>query len=278
MIKTGILSASNSRMKMVELIQEVNELKITNLSLDTDTSSDSSVVLKAEEMMDTSDVLFIDIPSPGYKLLKMIIRNSNHFFSCAIPSLSAEEIKNLIMLEREAGCTTQFFSPHIFTDENLKLLSKYKNPALINVRYKADKRENIEKELQNVILYLVLLDKSEFKKVDLMSLEGENNSFVLDMRLSFSSGTIARLLFSSHLDDDSVVEIFQHNQPVITSHLSIPDEVKQYKSEKNAIKHFIKAIKNQPATTIALSELLTTNNILEEIKDKLKSRGSLLLS
>ena len=278
MIKMGILSANHSRSKSIELIQEFKELKITDLSLDIDVHNDNSILYSAESMIDTSDGIYLDIPAPGAKLLKMIIRSSNHIFSRTTPKLCIQEIKELINLEREAGCITQIFNPYIFLHQNMKIYGQISAPHLINASISSMPGIDIEEQLTNTFLYLSLLDKSEFKKLDILSIEGDDQSFVLDIRITFSSASVARILFSSQFENNlSTVDIFQKNQPIKSFQLAPLSEEKHLSSEQNAIKQFIKATKKQSSVTISLNELLKAKQILEEIKEKLNSRGSLLL-
>lgn len=278
MIKMGILSTGNLRSRSIELIQDFNELKITNLSFDADANDQKAIMYNAEDIIDTSDGIYIDIPNPSFDLLKLIIKNSSHIFSHSFPDLTTDETKELINLEKEAGCISHFFNPSIFESETLKLFKQFDHPGLINIRLKPIQNSDLEKQLLNVLLYIVLLDKSEIKKIDLFSVEDNDLSFILDIQFNFSSGSVARLMISPQLKNDlSSIEIFQRNQPVKELELKLPDEKSILASEQNAIKQFIKAIKNQPSIMITLTELLQAKKILAEIKGKLKTRGSLLL-
>ena len=278
MIKMGILSANHSRSKSIELIQEFKELKITDLALDIDVHNENSILYSAESMTDTSDGIYLDIPAPGSKLLKMIIRSSNHIFSRTIPKLCIQEIKELINLEREADCITQIFNPYIFLNENMKIYGQISAPLLINVSTSTMPEADLEDQLTNTFLYLSLLDKSELKKLDIFSIEGKDKSFVLDIRITFSSASVARILFSSQFENNlSTVDLFSKDQPIRSFQVAPLGEDKHLLSEQNAIKQFIKATKKQSAVTISLTELLKAKQILEEIKEKLNSRGSLLL-
>ncbi len=279
MIKIGFLSSGSAVNKYIDLIQQENDLKLTNYSIDTDLSGESSILFKAEEVLDSSDAVHIDLPSPGFKLLKLVIRRSNHLFSVRLPSLSMNQLNDLIALESEAGSVTQFFNPYVFSTDNLKLLKRFQTPALINIRCVAAKPEELEEQLMNLLLYLILLDKSEFKKADLFSMENKDGTILLDIRLTFSSGTIAGITLSSRFNkDQSQVEIFQQNQPIVVSTLPTANDAKFEDAKQNAIKHFVKAIKNRQAVLVSLPQLLQAKIVMESIKEKMRNRGSLLFS
>ncbi len=278
MIRMGILSDSDTGAKSTQLIQQFKELKISGLSVDTEKQGEN-YSQSVSEMISNTDGIYLNLPSTPPDLLKTAIRRSNHIFTRNMPHLSSQELKELINLEDEAGCVTQIFNPYIFLSENLKLFNQLKTPCLINVRLTAEPEMPVEDQLINVILYLVMIDKSGFKRLEVLTLEGEDHSFVLDVRITFSSGSIARLIFSSQFfKDQSIVEIFQKGEPIISFQLAPLSEGKKLASEQNAIKQFIKAIRKKPAVLISLNEYLEAKLILVELKEKLKYRGSSLLA
>lgn len=277
MIRTGILSDNHSGAEPVQLITLFKELKIISASYDTENSNGKNSSA-AEEMVHSSDIIYVDLPALSAEQIKLAFRNSTHIFCRRIPRLTIEETSQLINLENEAGCITQIFHPHLFLPENLSLLRQLQTPLLINIRLKANPGLGLDCQLRPKLLILALLDKSSLKKLDVNTLEGENGSYVLDVRLAYSSGSIARIILSTHFQEDqSVVELFQISKPIISMPVGPLSQPRQVLSEQHALKEFISAIKGQPAVLISLNEFLQAQQIMQEINEKLKYRGSLLL-
>ena len=277
MIRTGILSDKHSGSVPVQLLSLFKELKVTSALFDME-NSNSKNSSKIEEVMQSSDILYLDLPVLSAEQVKMAYRGSKHIFFRRMPPLTIDETSELINLEDEAGCITQIFHPHLFLPGNLSLFRHLQIPLLVNIRLRSNPVLGLGNQLRSVFLILALLDKSSLKKLDVNTLEGENHSYVLDVRLSYSSGSIARLILSTHFpEDQSVLELFQTSKPIVSLPVRSLDQTRQLLSEQAALKEFIKAITFQPALLISLNEFLQAQLIMQKICEKLKLRGSSLL-
>ena len=277
MIRTGILSDNHSGSEPVQLISLFKEFRIASALFDME-NSNSEYSAQIEEVMQSSDFIYVDLPAFSAEQVKIAYRSSKHIFFRRIPSLTIHETNELINLENEAGCITQIFHPHLFIPGNLSLFRHLQIPLLMNIRLRSNPVMGLDNQLRSVILILAFLDKSSLKKLDVNTLEGENHSYVLDIRLSYSSGSIARLILSTDFQEDqSVLELFQISKSIISLPVSPLDQSLQLLSEQQALKEFIKAIKCQPALLISLNEFLQAQLIMQKIYEKLKLRGSLLL-
>ncbi|MEL7588361.1 MAG: hypothetical protein AAGU19_16755 [Prolixibacteraceae bacterium] len=276
MIRTGILSDKNSGDEPAQLIALFKELKITAVSFDAENAF-GKANSATEEIVHSSDILYVDLPGFSAEQLKLAIRNSTHLFCRRIPSLTMEETHDLINLENEAGCVVQIFHPHLFLPENLVLFRNLQRPLLVNIRLMGP-RTGLEHQLRDMLLILALLDKSSIKKLDVNTLEGENDSYVLDIRLAYSSGSIARLILSTHFQEDqSVLEVFQINNPILQLPLTPLSTSRQMLSLQRAVGEFLKAVKMQPAVVISLNEFFQAQQIMQRINEKLRYLGSQLL-
>jgi len=277
MIRTGILSDNHSGSEPVRLISLFKELKITSASFDIEIANDKNNSL-TEEVMHSSEIIYVDLPVFSAEQIKTVLRRSTHLFFRRIPPLTIDETCELINLENEAGCITQIFHPHLFLPENLSIFRHLQMPLLVNIRLSANPAGGIDDQLRSVFLILALLDKSSLKKLDVNTLEGEDHSYVLDIRLAYSSGSIARIILSTHFrEDQSVIELFQISKPIISLPVTPLDQSRKLLAEQQAINEYIKAIKGQPAVLISMNEYLQTQQIMQKIYEKLKIRGSLLL-
>ncbi|WP_423129285.1 hypothetical protein [Gaoshiqia sp. Z1-71] len=278
MIRVGILSEANSVARSTLLINKFRELKLTGISAPVFGVPDKMIVSQAGELINGSDAIYLETPSPGLPLLRAAIRKSSHIFTRFLPRLTIPEIKNLICLGNEAGSVIQIFNPYIFLSESLDIYGDLLSPLLINIRMAASPGTTYEDQLVYLILYLIHQDKTGSKKTEALMLESDDHSFVLDLRISFHSGTVGHLVFSSRFTgDQSMIEIFRKDDAVISFQLAPLNDTKLFTSEQNALRHFVSAIKNRPAILVSLNELLQARNILHEITEKLKYSGSSLL-
>lgn len=277
MIRTGILSNNQARSEPARLITLFKELTVSSASFDKE-NPDGQCDAAAKEIIRSSDIIYTDLPALSAEQIKTAFRNSTHIYCKRIPSLTVDEINELINLENEAGCVTQIFHPHLFLPENLALFRDLQIPLLVNIRLKAGFGPGLETQLRSMLLILALLDKSSMKKLDVSTFEGKNDSSVMDIRMSCSSGSIARLILSAHFQEDqSVLELFQTSKPIVSVPVIPLSRSLELISEQQAISEFIKAVKGQPAMLLSLSELLQVQQIMQKISEKLKYRGSILL-
>ncbi|MGD9928653.1 MAG: hypothetical protein AB7U05_01430 [Mangrovibacterium sp.] len=277
MIRMGILSANKNGADSAPAIGKFKELSITHQGLSPESLTGDQTINTAAEIANTTDGLYIELPHPDMNLIRQAIRRSNHLFLKALPMLSAHEIEALISLENEAGCITQIFVPHLFRSKNLKLVGQLETPVLFNFRLAPIPAMNNRELLMHNLLFLVVLEKSNFRKAEVMVLDGGSQISVLDVRLSFSSGTIAHLSFTDQFEaDQSVMEIFQKDRPLHVCPLPLLNGAELAASEKNALRQFILAVKRKPAILVSLNELLQARYIFREIEEKLTTSGSSL--
>jgi len=278
MIRLGILSDNGSIPEPVRSMSQLNELQVIPVSFDPYQSGEK-LMLATEKMIGTSDGIYLGLPHLSYDRIKLTIRGSVHLFCSTIPRLTTLEAAELTNLENEAGCIVQIFHPYIFLPKNLKRFQKLQPPFFFEVRIKPHPGLLPEDQLIHLLVFLIHLDSSIFPKVDVYSLEGGEDFFVLDMRLTFSSGSVAHIMLSPQLPDkQSQIEIFQKNRPMIPiqSEPSSPSGLPG--PEKSALRHFIRAINKEQSVRVSMNDLFQALQILEEIRGKLKIRGSLLLS
>jgi hypothetical protein len=230
-----------------------------------------------EQVMHASDVIYADTPSFPAAQIKLAFRNSNHIFFRRFPFLTPGETEELINLENEAGRITQFFHSCLFLPENLDLFRQLQVPLLINMRMKASADVPLFDQLLQMFLILAMTDKSSVKKLEVNALEGDDRSFILDIRMAYTSGSIARLIFSTHFSEDqSTIEFFQISKPIVSMKPGYEDQTQQFQAEQHALREFIKAVRHQPAVLISLNEYLQSIQLIQKVAEKLKLRGSFL--
>jgi len=277
MIRTGILSDNRSGSEPERLVSFFKELRITSASVNPKESG-GKYSSAEKELVHSSDILYVDLPVFSAEQVKFAFRSGTHIFFRRVPALTIDEAGELINLESEAGCFTQICHPHLFLPENLPLFRDLQKPLLVNIRLKANPAEKLKDQLRSIFLILAFLDQSTLKKLDVTTLEGDHHSYVMDIRLACSSGSISRVIISTHFQEEqSVLELFQMSRPIISLPLDSPDQSRLESSELQALKEFLKIYKNQQAVTLSLNEFLQAQMIMEKVSEKLKMRGSSLL-
>jgi hypothetical protein len=147
---------------------------------------------------------------------------------------------------------------------------------LINIRVPLIVTE-LETQLIDLLLFLIVSENNELKKMDVFAFEGENNSSLINIRLVFSNGTIAQVHLGEILKpSQSLIEIFRKDEKYISLQAHQPQN-EILKTEQNAMHNFMKAIQSKPAISISFNELEQTFFILNEIREKLKYSGCTLL-
>lgn len=276
MIRIGILSEDNASTEAIKLIQQFEDFKITRVARVIDDKSTKDHQYTTEELVNNSDASYIQVINPSVDLIQMGIKKSNHLFLRNVPNLTLTEIKQLSNLQDEAGKIIQFFNPYVFLTDNLKLQEQLKSPKLINIRLPL-LSDQVEAQLVDLILFLTIAEKSEFKKIDVLGFQGKKNSSLINIRIVFSTGSIAQIhLHKMSSPNQSLIEVFQKDEKYVSlqAHQSQHEILK---TEQNALRNFIKAIQQKPSISISLNELEQTLFILNEIKEKLKYSGYLLL-
>lgn len=277
MIKIGIFSGEITDTGPINLVQQFTEFKITGIARATTKQDLAAQQYSIEDLLSNSDAAYIDIGKPPFGLIEMAIKNSNHLFLKQAPSLLLSEIKQLSNLQHEAGTVIQFFNPHVFLTENLKITGQLKKTKLINIRMPLAVDE-LETQLVELLLFLMVAEKSELKKIDVFAFEGNNKSSMTNIRIVFSSGTSVQIQLAEVFKPaQSLIEIFQKDEKYVSLQAHQPSTGMK-KTEQNALFNFIRVIQQKSAISISLNELEKTLFILSEIREKLKYSGCTFLS
>jgi|GEM_PF-3204470 hypothetical protein len=270
MIRIGILSKVASPSASIKLIQHFKSFKITGIVDDIVSQDNSHQKYTIEELITNSDACYIDVDQPSFDLIQMGIKKSNHLFLRSVPALSIYETRQLINLVNEAGTCLMIFNPLTYVSENIQILDHLTKLKLISIRLKLDPEE-FEKQFLSLLLYLKTIEKSEIKRIDVFALEGENQLSLINLRISFSTGSIAQIDLSEKFSSKhSFIEIFQNDESIISLPSNHIENRAIQSTEKNALQNFIHSIQKNPAIIISLSELEEALTSLNEIKDKLK--------
>ncbi|MGD9557766.1 MAG: hypothetical protein AB7V25_12155 [Mangrovibacterium sp.] len=276
MIRTGILTDTDTGSKPGKALSLLKEMIFPFVIPFGDKVGCLSA--EAESAIQSSDAIYVDMTAFTADQIRTAFRSSTHVFFRRMPRLTLNETHELISLQNEACCVTQLFLPHLFLPEHLSLLKHLQRPLLINVRLKALPAGKLEQQLLKIFLFLTVLDKSTLKKLDVNTLEGEDQSYMLDIRLSYSSGSVARLILSTHFSEDqSVLELFRISKPIISLPVRDLDEIQLINSEQIALREFIKGIKGQAAVLVSLNEIYQAGLMMRDVNEKLRMRGSFLL-
>jgi len=278
MIRIGILSGDNSSTESIKLIQQFKDFKITGIAQNTNEQDTIYQQYTIEDLVSNSDATYFNLGNLSVDLIQMGIKKSNHLFLKQFPKIQFGQIRQLSSLVDEAGSSILLFNPFVFQPELSKLIEQLNVPHLINIRVPLFETA-LEHQLQDLILFLVTLEKLECKKIEVFAFEGSHKSSLIHIHLYFPNGSLAEIhLGAMFSNSQSVMEFF----PKDAKHTSFPMHQSVQKEklliEKNALIHFIRSIQNKPAISVSLSELELAISILDEIKKKLNYLGYSLLN
>ena len=275
MINLGIISGNDFGTKITKILQKFEGLKVIGLSAGHNELTEKILHFQAEALINSSDALYFDTVRQRFELLKQALRRPTHIFSNTLPDLPVPELNQLIKLAHEGATVYHLFIPLVYQNLNLAKMNQVSEPFLANIRMSTGPAIDEERQFLHLLLFLVVLDKSEFKKVDLMTIPGQNGYNLLEARLVFTSGSVARLLFSSHIDlKDSEIEIFKKGGALLKFHPEDYSEDIVFQAEQNSFQHFIQTINHRESISISLTHLLQARFILNDIKSKMNYTGS----
>ena len=252
----------------------MNELKVIGLSAGHNELTEKMLYFQAEELINSSQAIYFDQITPSFAMIKHALRKRNNLYFNRYPRLSEIELKQFINLSHEASTTVQFFVPQIFQPANFKKLAQINSPFLANIRLKSESGANGEKQLFQLLLFVAVVSNSEFRKTDLMTIPNPDGTSLLECRIVFSSGSVARILFSGQLkDEESQIEFFQSGQNVVYFDNKTNLEAEILNSEKIAIEQFCEAINTQKSVSVGFSHLLQAQRILSNLQAKMNYSG-----
>ncbi len=273
MIRIGILADTASIKDSARIINQIKELKVTNTSFNCTT--DEELFCSAERIIYASDAIFLGLDRPAPELIKQIIRSGMNIYFADIPELSVKEAEELKNLESEAGCIVQIFNPYIFDEVNLINIKKLQLPFLIEAQINPDSYMGLKGQIIRLLLFIDSLDDSISPKIEVYSLEEGKEGYVIDLNFSFSSGSLAHIVISPQItEEESQFYLFQKKGGKLSFN------IKQFFNEArelSSLEHFVNAVSGEPSVRISIDKFYHTTQIVEEIKGKLKLRGSFLL-
>lgn len=275
MINLCIISGNDRAKKATNLLKHINELKVIGLSAGHNRLTENMRSPLDDELATSSEAIYFDQYNPSFDLIKKAIQRSNHLFFSTIPSFTESELRQLINLSTEAESRTQIFVPLVFSSQNLSQIERNYSPFLADVKVALKPEVEEEKTLQYILLFLTFLDHSELRKAETMTIPDHDGNSVLEIRLAFTSGSVARILLSNQIEETNCgIEIFRQGSEVLNIQ-SVNFEPKQLaEAEKNAVEHFIQSIHKSNSYCIGLHHLDQANRILRILKSRTNTNGN----
>lgn len=270
MIKTGIISADEICTHRGTELQKFEELKVIGFLAGYNMLTEKMLHFQAEAFIKDSQLSYFDQTTPSFELLKHALRNRNHLYFNKIPLLDEKELKLLNNLALEAEANIQLATPLIFNEKNIIEIEKVKAPFLANIRLSAPLSKLDETNFLQLLLLLVLLDNGDFRKADLMTLPDEDGSNILEARLVFRSGSVARILLSNHFSEaENGIELFNMGSKAIRIQADATSFLPSNDTETIALRNLIQTINRQPAVNLNLTHLCQAIQIFRNLKSKI---------
>ncbi len=269
MIKLGIISGHHSSHKLTSLISQDEGIRLIE-SADTHKRAKElkTIDCLAEQDFQPDAILF-DNYSPDFILLRRLIRERKTTYIRQIPRIRTKELEHLIKLQQEANVSAQLEIPLYNYPNNVLKLQDLKRPFLAKLNL-AWESERLETQLIQFLLVLMKLDQSEVRKLDWMTPTEATDSNLLEIRLSFASGSGARVLLSNQIKSaKSGFDIYLPGEKTIRISTKQPDEKLNTAAIQNAIQHLKKPPLTQSTHLIGLEELLRAQKIHKILQRKI---------
>jgi hypothetical protein len=277
MIKLGIFADQTTNKRFPELLSSLPEVEISGLYFSGNASFEGSfnVVASPLGLMDVSDaILILGEQSISHDLVKLILRKSKPVYLKSVPNLNIREIKELVDLEKEAGIVASFYNPFTFNPYFDPLVSKYEKPFLINLRTSFETTTvKPSKEMLLLITTMNQLVQSNYKKLDVFGTQKHSSDLTVNVRLEYENGCVVNLT-QTLAQEAGFCEIFQLSGNInfkFKKPLYVQYSVKE--QEFNSVKHFIRAVQSGNKKFNFFDDLMTSVQIVHQIKEHLKFNG-----
>lgn len=276
MLNLAVLSGDKLGHECSALIRKFRDVRLVGISAGHNELTYKMLQFQAEKMLESAQTVYFDQFPHRFDLFRAAIRNRNHLFCNSHPDFSTEELKQLIKLSQEAGSIIQVLSPVLFYRHNLKLMSTLQAPFLADFRLTLLPGQSLEHRLSELLMLLVLPDKSELRKIDIMAIPADKTYKMLEIRLAFTSGSVARFLFSEHLkESEQLAIIIPENASLFRIQLPANSTEVLRTSEEQAFAHFLKNLHEKNTAGIGLPQLLQISQIMQAIRNRLNVPGKL---
>lgn len=276
MLTVAVLSGDDFGTRSTKIVQKFEGITLTGHSAGHNELTEKMLYFQAESLVRDSRIVYFDQFRHRFELFRQAIRNRCHVFLNSLPDFTPTEMKQLSKLAAEAGSVVLYASPTLFLKNNLKLIDQVQSPFLADIRLSGTRNAEFEKHLFDLLLLIVLLDQSEFRKVDLMNLPETEGQNLVEIRLSFTSGSVARILLSDQIKPaDAGIEVFCPGKRLIRLDLPGTDDDLSLQAEENAFARFMKLVGGADLAQTGLNQLIQAQYILLSLRLRLNPDGTI---
>ena len=240
-----------------------------------------------DSLLDGVDV--VDIVSPSikhYEYASATLRRSKHMFIEKPMTTTLDDAKSLISLSKEADVKVQIGSQERFNDAFEDVVGLLNKPLLVETKRRVNKNKFLSNQclvldfMINDIDLILNVVKSGVKKITATALKVFNQVVdLIDVRIEFDNGSIAKLSIDKLGLVDSVVSVFYQTNNVVKVDFVENTQVIQNKedeqtqcfnsanSKMNELKSFHESIVNDTETKVSLLNGLDTLIVVDKILD-----------
>ncbi|PTN08388.1 hypothetical protein [Mangrovibacterium marinum] len=274
MIKTAIISADAFNPELSNRLGQLKELQVKDFLSGYNQLSEHMLHAQAESIIRASELTYFDQLSPSFDLIKLALRNRNNLYFSQLPKLNEQQFNELIRLSQEADTSIQLAVPLLFNKQILKAIPLVKAPFLANIRLSAADDQLTADAFFQLLLMLVWLDQGDCRKTDSMTFADAEGLSILEARLAFHSGSIARILLSKHFrEKDTGIELFSPDMKPLRVKTDSNYFNACRETEYNAISNLINNIRKKPAVVLNLTQLQQAQQIFRSFQQKTNFAG-----
>lgn len=240
-----------------------------------------------DSLLNSVDV--VDIVSPKikhYEYASLTLRRSKHIFIEKPMTTTLDDAKSLVSLSKEADVKVQIGSQERFNSAFENVLGHLNKPLLIETKRNVGFNKFLSSQclvldyMINDIDLILNVVKSGVKKIRATALKIHSQTTdLIDVRIEFDNGAIAKLSVNKLDKSESVVSVFYQLNEVIkvdftnnnhSIHYKDGEEVTDFSmssSKINELKSFYDAIVNDKETKVSLLNGLDTLIVANKILD-----------
>jgi predicted dehydrogenase len=295
MLRIGILGANSIAETHIKALLKLDQLYEIKGFYEPNEKLAKELILKYklnvfkdfETLLRNVDV--VDIVSPTikhYEYASIMLRRSKHIFIEKPMTTTLDDAKSLISLSKEADVKVQIGSQERFNDAFEDVLHVLNKPLLIETKRTLDHKKFLPNQclvldyMINDIDLILSVNKSGVKKITANGLKVYDNGLdLVDVRIDFDNGSIAKLTIDKLGEDDSVVTTFyQSNSIVKVDFVNNTNSIQNLKGEENKkfnhsnskmneLKSFHESITKDSETKVSLLNGLDTLIVVNKIID-----------
>lgn len=216
-MKIGFIGYNKHTGRIIEKIQQDKKISFAGIYDSAEISLKDNVtrVAHPEQLIDTSDILYVSNNDFSYDICQYAIKEGRHLFFESPFCLSIEEFDKLFHLASETNSHIKF-SQDILQKQIYKALQKSLNPVIIKFSIFDNKENELKNHIFNFVTITRELVKSGIKKIYSNKTSNDfNTALSFNINIIFDNGRTAECFVTQITDNEKVIlQVFQESEAI----------------------------------------------------------------